>query len=123
MRQRRPTVCGIELRLAEHYIAGRWEYFNLWFMVRYSSEIECHALVNSRHLISSGDHSVDLCWHEVSVVTSLVCVLSLAIMIDKANGAECDISSVPTILENLEISGNLLVLENSERRINSGNFF
>ena len=101
MRQRRPTVCGIELRLAEHYIAGRWKYFNLWFMVRYSSEIECDALVNSRHLISSGDHSVDLCWHEVSVVTSLVCVLSLAIMIDKANGAECDISSVPTILEKL----------------------
>ena len=91
-------------------------------MVRYSSEIECDALVNSRHLISSGDHSVDLCWHEVSVVTSLVCVLSLAIMIDKANGAECDISSVPTILENLEISGNLSVLENSEKRINSGNF-
>ena len=125
MRQCRPTVCGIELRLAEHYIAGRWKYFNLWFMVRYSSEIECDALVNSRHLISSGDHAVHLCGHQVSAVTSLpslACVLSLAIMINEANGAECDISRVLTILENLEMSGNLLVLENSEKRINSGNF-
>ena len=59
---------------------------------------------------------------KISVVTSLTCVLSLAIMIDEAKGAECDISRVLTILENLEKSGNLLLLENSERRINSCNF-
>ena len=72
--------------------------------------------MNSRHLVSSGDHAVHLCGHQVSVVTSL------AIIIDEANGAECDISRVLTILENLEKSGNLLLLENSERRINSCNF-
>ena len=72
--------------------------------------------------MSSGDHAVHLCGHQVSVVTSLTCVLSLAIMIDEANGAERDISRVLTILEDLEKSGNLLVLENSERRINSCNF-
>ena len=59
--------------------------------------------MNSRHLVSSDDHAVHLCGHQVNVVTvtSLACVLSLAIMIDEANGAECDISRVLTILENL----------------------
>ena len=71
--------------------------------------------MNSRHLINSGDHAVHLCGHQVSVVTSLACVLSPAMIIDEANGAECDISWVLTILENLEISGNLLVLENSQK--------
>ena len=107
MRQCRPTVCDIELlsRQSRTSLEGgsMLQYFNLWLMVRYRSEIECDALVNSRHLISSGDHAVHLCGHQVNVVTvtSLACVLSLAIMIDEANGAECDISRVLTILENL----------------------